>query len=86
VPVSVLVEFSGGGDEGGGPDGAPFFAKSFSVVAEADGEVDVFDGDEVGVEAIDGGEGFAGGPEGGEREFIFGEVGDDHEGAANDAE
>lgn len=86
MPVAELVELSAGGDEGGGPDGAPSFAKGAAVFAEADCEVDVFDRDEVGVEAADRLEGCAGGPEGGEGEAVFGEVGDDHAGAADDAE
>ena len=86
MPVAVLVEFAAGGDEGGGEDGAPLFALGFAVVAEADGEVDVLDRDEVGVEAADCLEGLAGGPEGAEGDAVFGEVGDDHHGAADDAE
>lgn len=86
MPVAVLVEFAARGDKWGGPDGAPLFAEGFSVIAKAEGEVDVFDGDEVGVEAVDRLEGFASGPEGGEGESVFGEVWNDHESAADDAE
>ena len=86
MPVAVLVELAAGGDEGGGPDGAPFFALGSAVGAEAEGEVDVLDRDEVGVESVDRLEGFARGPEGGEGEAIFGKVGDDCDAAADDAE
>jgi len=64
VPVAVLVEFSAGGDEWCGPNRAPLFADRFAVVAEPEGEVDVLDGDEVRVEALDRFEGVARGPEG----------------------
>ena len=86
VPVAVLVEFAAGGDERGGPDGAPFFVLTLSVPVEAAGEVDILDGDKVGIEAIDGLEGFAGGPEGGVGKAVFGKVGNEHETRRDDAE
>ena len=86
MPVAVLVELSAGCHKRRAPDSAPFFAEGFAIVTEADGEINILDRDEVGIEAVDGIKGFAGGPEGGEGEAVFGEVGDGHHGAAHDAE
>jgi len=86
MPVAVLVELSAGCHKRRAPDSAPFFAEGFAIVTEADGEINILDRDEVGIEAVDGIKGFAGGPEGGEGEAVFGEVGGGHHGAAQDAE
>ena len=86
VPIAVLIKLAAGGDEWGRPDRAPFLAESLAVIAEAAGEVDVLDRDEVGIESADGVEGLPRGPKGGVGKTVFDDVGNDHEGAADDAE
>ena len=86
VPVAVLVEFSARGRHGSGPDGAGFLADGFGVVAHTDGEVNIFDGDEIRVEAAEVIKSFTGSPEGTEGDFVFGQVGEEDCSASNDAE
>ncbi len=86
VPVAVLVEFSARGCHGSGPDGPRFLADGFGVVAHTDGKVDIFDGDEIRVEAAEVIESFSGGPEGAEGDFVFGQVREEDCATSDDAE
>lgn len=86
VPVAVLVEFSARCCHGSGPDGAGFLADGFGVVSHPDGEVDIFDGDEIRVEAAEVIKSFSAGPEGPEGDFVFGEVREEDCATSNDAE
>ena len=86
MPVAVLVEFSARGCHGSGPDGPRFLTDGFGVVAHTDGKVDIFDGDEVRVEAAEVIESFSGGPEGAEGDFVFGQVREEDCATSDDAE
>lgn len=86
MPVAVLIKFPAGSFQGSGPDRSPLFLLRATVVAESHCEVDIFDGDECGIETTNGFEAFSRGPKRTVRDPVFGEVGHDHHGTGDNAE
>lgn len=74
VPISLLIELSAGGGERCSEQGPEFLITVDAELTEADGEVDILDGDEVGIKSADCFACFSSGPEGAKGDFEFCEI------------